>query len=157
MGKLGLPALTGMVAVSLSACATGGTPDAQEMVAHKAPTYWAQTEPNYTKESNATSASLWTTAPNALLGMRRAKDVGDLLTVVVDMNDQASMQSSLSRNRQTNEQFNILSKDGYNNINHSLAIVKKMYPSQLNWQCAKGSAMLALHCFYVSHVAPRAY
>ncbi|NQY39568.1 MAG: flagellar basal body L-ring protein FlgH [Henriciella sp.] len=107
MGKLGVPALTGMVAVSLSACATGSTPDAQEMVAHEAPTYWAQTEPNYTKETHATSASLWTTAPNALLGMRRAKDVGDLLTVVVDMNDQASMQSSLSRNRQTNEQFNI--------------------------------------------------
>lgn len=107
MGKLGVPALTGMVAVSLSACASGGAPDAHEMVANEAPTYWAQTEPSYAKETHATSASLWTTAPNALLGMRRAKDVGDLLTVVVDMNDQASMQSSLSRNRQTNEQFNI--------------------------------------------------
>lgn len=107
MGKLGVPALTGMVAVSLSACASGGAPDAHEMVAHEAPAYWAQTEPSYAKETHATSASLWTTAPNALLGMRRAKDVGDLLTVVVDMNDQASMQSSLSRNRQTNEQFNI--------------------------------------------------
>lgn len=107
MGKLGVPALTGMVAVSLSACASGGAPDTHEMVANEAPTYWAQTEPSYAKETHATSASLWTTAPNALLGMRRAKDVGDLLTVVVDMNDQASMQSSLSRNRQTNEQFNI--------------------------------------------------
>ena len=107
MGKLGVPALTGMVAVSLSACASGGAHDAPEMAAHEQPTFWAQTEPNYTKETHATSASLWTTAPNALLGMRRAKDVGDLLTVVVDMNDQASMQSSLSRNRQTNEQFNI--------------------------------------------------
>ena len=36
-------------------------------------------------------ASLWTSAPNALLSMRRAKDVGDLLTVVVDMNDQANL------------------------------------------------------------------
>lgn len=107
MGKLGVPALTGVVAVTLSACASGGAQDAQEMAAYEQPTYWAQTEPNYTKETHATSASLWTTAPNALLGMRRAKDVGDLLTVVVDMNDQASMQSSLSRNRQTNEQFNI--------------------------------------------------
>ena len=107
MGKLGIPAFTGLVAVSLSACASGGAHDAQDAAVHEQPTYWAQTQPSYTQEPQATSASLWTTAPNALLGMRRAKDVGDLLTVVVDMNDQASMQSSLSRNRQTNEQFNI--------------------------------------------------
>ena len=107
MGKLGVPALTGMVAVSLSACASGGAQDAPEVAAYEPPQYWAQTEPSYTQETHASAASLWTTAPNALLGMRRAKDVGDLLTVVVDMNDQASMQSSLARNRQTNEQFNI--------------------------------------------------
>lgn len=47
--------------------------------------------------SQSETASLWTTAPNSLLSMRRAKDVGDLLTVVVDMNDQASVQTSLSR------------------------------------------------------------
>lgn len=107
MGKLGGSVLTGFVAVSMAACATSGAPETQDVVAHEQPTYWAQTQPAYAKETQATSASLWTTAPNALLGMRRAKDVGDLLTVVVDMNDQASMQSSLSRNRQTNEQFNI--------------------------------------------------
>lgn len=43
--------------------------------------------------------SLWETAPTALLSMRRAKEVGDLLTVLVEMNDQASLQSSLSRSR----------------------------------------------------------
>ena len=52
-------------------------------------------------------ASLWTSAPNALLSMRRAKDVGDLLTVVVDMNDQANLQSSLSRTRNSSDNMNV--------------------------------------------------
>ena len=51
--------------------------------------------------------SLWTTAPNSLLSMRRAKAVGDLLTVVVEVNDQASLQSSLSRSRTTSEDLNV--------------------------------------------------
>ena len=53
------------------------------------------------------TASLWTNAPNALLSMRRAKEIGDLLTVVVDMNDQASLQSSLSRSRSSNDDLNV--------------------------------------------------
>ncbi|MCR9270632.1 MAG: flagellar basal body L-ring protein FlgH [Henriciella sp.] len=107
MGKLEIAALSGVLAVTLTACASGGSDQANQNVSAEPPTYWASTEASYTKQEGASAASLWTTAPNALLGMRRAKDVGDLLTVVVDMNDQASMQTSLSRNRQTNEQFNI--------------------------------------------------
>ena len=108
MGKLEMALATGVVALSLSACASGGSqqaaPNAQ---VQQQPTFWGKTEAGYAEAQPGSSASLWTTAPNALLGMRRAKDVGDLLTVMVDMNDQASMQTSLSRNRQTNEQFNI--------------------------------------------------
>lgn len=107
MGKLELSFITGLVAVSLTACASGAPDAPSTVVATEAPTYWGQTEAAYNKTPQHSNASLWTTAPNALLGMRRAKDVGDLLTVTVDMNDQASMQSSLSRNRQTNEQFNL--------------------------------------------------
>ena len=51
MGKLGVPALTGMVAVSLSACASGGVQDAPEMAAYEQPTYWAQTEPKYNTDT----------------------------------------------------------------------------------------------------------
>lgn len=54
-----------------------------------------------------TTASLWTSAPNALLSMRRAKEVGDLLTVVVEMNDQANLQSSLSSTRTSNDNMNV--------------------------------------------------
>lgn len=107
MGKLGTTIATGMVAATLTACASGGDTPAPQAAAPAQPVFWAQTDASYATAQDASSASLWTTAPNALLGMRRAKDVGDLLTVTVDMNDQASLQSSLSRNRSTNEQMNI--------------------------------------------------
>lgn len=106
MGKLGFAALTGMVALSVSACAGGGSQSVQTSVPVADHGVWAERQTAEPVEPQ-TSASLWTTAPNALLGMRRAKDVGDLLTVVVDMNDQANMQTSLSRNRSTNEEFTL--------------------------------------------------
>ena len=107
MGKLEMTLATGLVAFSLSACASAPKQAPQDYAEFEQPTFWGKTEASYAKSQPESSASLWTTAPNALLGMRRAKDVGDLLTVTVDMNDQASMQTSLSRNRQTNEQFNL--------------------------------------------------
>ena len=106
MGKRGFFAATGMVALTVSACASGGTQTAEQTAPPPQQIDWARTTAT-AEPVPAQSASLWTTAPNALLGMRRAKDVGDLLTVVVDMNDQANVQTSLSRNRSTNEQFNL--------------------------------------------------
>lgn len=58
-------------------------------------------------DPNIQNASLWETAPTALLSMRRAKEVGDLLTVVVEMNDQASLQSSLTRKRASSDDMNV--------------------------------------------------
>ncbi len=55
----------------------------------------------------AENASLWTDASTSLLSMRRAKDVGDLLTVIVEMNDRASLQSSLSRSRSSAADLNV--------------------------------------------------
>lgn len=107
MGKIEISLATGLVAVSLTACASGSNDVAPQVVQFEQPAYWGQTDGSHAKHGDVRTASLWTTAPNALLGMRRAKDVGDLLTVVVDMNDQASLQSSLSRNRTTNEQMNL--------------------------------------------------
>ncbi|MEL7546561.1 MAG: flagellar basal body L-ring protein FlgH [Pseudomonadota bacterium] len=60
-----------------------------------------------TPKATVQTASLWTTDPTALLSMRRAKDVGDLLTVVVEMNDQANLQSSLNRSRSSSEDVNV--------------------------------------------------
>lgn len=107
MGKLEFAIATGLVLGSLAGCASGKDAPTQQIVQVQQPSYWGKTEASYATQDDPGAASLWTTAPNALLGMRRAKDVGDLLTVTVDMNDQASLQTSLSRNRTTNEQFNL--------------------------------------------------
>lgn len=107
MGSIANRFAIGVLALSMTACATGGADTTPQIAEAAQPTFWGQTEASYGPPKVEASASLWTTAPNALLGMRRAKDVGDLLTVVVDMNDQASLQTSLSRNRTTNEQFNL--------------------------------------------------
>lgn len=107
MGKIEISLATGFVAVALTACASGSQEAEPQVVQVQQPAYWGKTDASHKAVGEEDSASLWTTAPNALLGMRRAKDVGDLLSVVVDMNDQASLQSSLSRNRSTNEQMNL--------------------------------------------------
>lgn len=107
MGTIENAFATGLVALTLTACVSGGADQQVAIVEVEQPTFWGQTEASYGPPKAITSASLWTTAPNALLGMRRAKDVGDLLTVTVDMNDQASLQTSLSRNRTTNEEFTL--------------------------------------------------
>jgi flagellar L-ring protein FlgH len=68
----------------------------------------ARTPPPAAAETAAPiSASLWAENPGSLLSMRRAKAVGDLLTVIVEMNDQASLQSSLSRSRDASEGLNL--------------------------------------------------
>lgn len=55
----------------------------------------------------AQSASLWTAEPSGLLGMNRAPGVGDLLTVVVNMNDQANLRNSLTRTRDSSEDLSV--------------------------------------------------
>ncbi len=56
---------------------------------------------------NTSNPSLWATSPTSLLGFGRAKDIGDLLTVIVEMNDQASLENSLSRSRISNENIEL--------------------------------------------------
>ena len=95
---------TTVLATALTACASGshtGSP-----VEHAVYSEWATpvAELDSTRDPNP---SLWATSPNALLSMRRAKEVGDLLTVVVEMNDQASLKSSLSRSRDSSEDFSV--------------------------------------------------
>ncbi len=51
--------------------------------------------------------SLWSTGASSLLSMRRAKAVGDLLTIIVEMDDRASVQNSLSRSRDAQEGLSV--------------------------------------------------
>ncbi len=95
-----------LAAVAVTACAS--SPHQQlELAPAQFDTYngpWASEASAVPKAENA---SLWATSSDSLLSMRRAKDVGDLLTVLVEMNDKASLQSSLTRNRDSSENMNI--------------------------------------------------
>lgn len=66
-----------------------------------------QTQSSVVPTAQAQTASLWTTEGRGLLGLQRPVAVGDLLTVVVNMNDQASLRNSLSRNRDSSEDLSI--------------------------------------------------
>ncbi|KCZ52197.1 hypothetical protein HY3_09405 [Hyphomonas pacifica] len=91
--------------LGLVACASA--PAEKVMMAPPPPAYYPVAMDMDTEPAGQNNPSLWTTAPNALLSMRRAKEVGDLLTVVVEMDDRASMQTSLSRNRDTSGKLSV--------------------------------------------------
>lgn len=93
-----------LLLISAGACASKSSAPAPSAFYNMPPpvvAYEENTDPQLQK------ASLWSTDPNALLSMRRAKDIGDLLTVIVEMDDQASLQNSLSRNRDSSSDLNI--------------------------------------------------
>jgi flagellar L-ring protein precursor FlgH len=97
---------TSIAALGLAACASNA---AQQQAAQMPPPpqlVSVASEVRTTAPASQTN-SLWTTNSDSLLSMRRAKAVGDLLTVIVEMDDRASMQNSLSRNRGTNADFNL--------------------------------------------------
>lgn len=95
-----------LAALAVTACASSPGENI-ELAPAKFETYqgpWASEASADTKPENA---SLWATSSDSLLSMRRAKDIGDLLTVLVEMNDQASLQSSLSRSRDSSEDMEV--------------------------------------------------
>jgi flagellar L-ring protein FlgH len=51
--------------------------------------------------------SLWNNTPTGLLGDRRATALGDLLTVVIEIDEEAEMQNSTSRTREGSEEASI--------------------------------------------------
>ncbi len=52
-------------------------------------------------------ASLWSGARNSLLGDRRASDRGDILTVVVEIDEEAEISNSTSRSRSAQENLSM--------------------------------------------------
>lgn len=53
------------------------------------------------------SASLWSGARGSLLGDRRAMQQGDIMTVVIEINDKAEISNSTNRSRSGSEDLNI--------------------------------------------------
>jgi flagellar L-ring protein precursor FlgH len=97
---------TALLATAATACAGSplSDPKPEPVPLYAGPWAGAGVDIEAVSEPNP---SLWATSPNALLSMRRAKAVGDLLTVVVEMNDQANLKSSLSRSQGSSEDLGI--------------------------------------------------
>lgn len=99
--------ISAFLAVSLATACASQPASMDSAAYHPAITRPAPAPQSVATEPQEQSASLWGTTPNALLSMRRAKEVGDLLTVVVEMNDQASLQNSLTRSRNSDDNVNV--------------------------------------------------
>lgn len=56
---------------------------------------------------NARETSLWSNSPKSLFGDRRASQAGDILTVLVEIDDEAEMSNSVSEDRQTSENLGL--------------------------------------------------
>lgn len=73
-----------MTVSMLAACASGPDPEVDATTGLERP---------------SRSASLWDQHPESLFGNRRAREVGDLLTVLVSIDDQIEMRNDTTRNR----------------------------------------------------------
>lgn len=67
--------------------------------------------PEFT-EASGPDASLWTASHGSLLGDRRAGQRGDILTVVIEMDDSASISNATGRSRSGSQQMGIPSLFG---------------------------------------------
>lgn len=55
----------------------------------------------------ATSGSLWRSGPASLFGDRRARGLGDILTVVIEINDKAELKNRTDRTRDASEGLSV--------------------------------------------------
>ncbi|SEW41286.1 flagellar L-ring protein precursor FlgH [Cognatiyoonia koreensis] len=78
------------------------TPDRTAMVTYGLPDT-IETAPNFP----GASASLWTGDRGSLLGERRAMQRGDILTVVIEIDDRAEISNSTDRSRSASQQLGV--------------------------------------------------
>ncbi len=62
------------------------------------------------------TASLWQSGPKSLFGDRRARSVGDILTVVIEIEDEAEITNSTSRARSGDDNVNVSAAYGLTGI-----------------------------------------
>ena len=104
-----------ILALVISAC---GTPGAQgnlpPLTASEAGPEYSAMQSSFlvNRASTTPQASLWSGARGSLLGDRRAMGRGDILTVVIEIDDQAEMSNSSDRSRNGSETMGITSLFG---------------------------------------------
>ncbi|PQA87417.1 flagellar basal body L-ring protein FlgH [Hyphococcus luteus] len=67
-------------------------------------------------EAKITTASLWRSGPSSLFGDRRARTKGDIVTVVIEMDDEAEIKNSTSRSRSSNDDMAVSNFFGLNSL-----------------------------------------
>lgn len=65
----------------------------------------APANPEYSRHAQKTS--LWSSSPKSLFGDRRASQYGDILTVVIEIDDEAEIKNSVAQSRQTDQDFSL--------------------------------------------------
>ncbi|MEO1329952.1 MAG: flagellar basal body L-ring protein FlgH [Pseudomonadota bacterium] len=63
--------------------------------------------PLVTGDTPASQASLWNSGPTSLFGDRRAKTIGDILTIVIEIEDEASINNQTTRSRSETDEVGI--------------------------------------------------
>lgn len=89
---------------ALCACATSGAPKRAAPI-QTAPLAYAQPAPVI--QATHQSASLWSHSPNSLFGDRRARGPGDILTVQIEIDDQAEMRGSVATDRSSGQNLSL--------------------------------------------------
>lgn len=62
------------------------------------------------------AASLWRSGPESLFGDRRARTLGDILTVVIEINDQAKINNATQRSQKGTEDLSVSALFGLPNL-----------------------------------------
>ena len=111
--KLIVSALTGL---TLCACASTPQPVAPNIIYGTPPSQVLSPSARPAPAPAYGKASLYDNAPNSLFGDRRARGLGDILTVQIDIDDEAEMRNSVSTDRQAQQSFGIGNLFGLTNI-----------------------------------------
>jgi len=99
----------------LSACATTKATDQSQFTPPIPNIEYAQNQfranmasaPPRDSRLNARETSLWNNSPKSLFGDRRASQAGDILTVLVEIDDQAELSNSVTEDSQSNDNFGV--------------------------------------------------
>lgn len=104
-----------LATLGLASCASGNMngppPDvpASWMTPEQQITALVQNQPSIPKGSyrTAEATSLWSSSPKSLFGDRRASGQGDILTILIEIDDEAEMKNSLAQSQNTNQDLSI--------------------------------------------------
>lgn len=105
--------ITPILIMFISACSGGDLVDRDAALSQSknGPEHYAMMSPglpvSIDRGGIADRASLWSGGPRSLLGDRRAMIQGDILTVVIEIDDKAEISNSSSRDRSGSEDLNI--------------------------------------------------